>query len=67
MAVSNVEEVKEVAKIFPWERFHKVVDIGGSGTGFGKSFVTLQSTSRDARERHPANRVEQSNIPTSKP
>lgn len=45
MAVGNVEEVKEVAKIFPWERFHKVVDIGGGPGHLAAELASVRASS----------------------
>ncbi|ESZ93590.1 hypothetical protein SBOR_6019 [Sclerotinia borealis F-4128] len=54
MAVSSIKEMEDLSVIFPWEKFNKIVDIGGSAghlmANLTKRFPHLQTVSQDLPE-----------------
>ncbi|KAF7937085.1 hypothetical protein BELL_0704g00030 [Botrytis elliptica] len=54
MAISSIEEIEDLSVIFPWEKFNKIVDIGGSAghlvVHLAKKFMHLQCVSQDLLE-----------------
>ena len=45
MAANSVVEIKELANMVPWERFHKVVDIGGGPGYLATQLASVSDTS----------------------
>jgi len=71
MAVSSQEELKELAVIFPWKDFRKVVDIGG-GVGHLATYLAQVSVTSKIICHKPysysgAKPTQTSNTPTFKP